>query len=41
MEYTSQGDAVFTAGPNVKIHSTPSKVAMGHTGHSGVTFYCL
>lgn len=33
----SHGAAVFTDGPNVKVHSAPNKVDTEHTAHSGVT----
>lgn len=36
-KYMSHGAVVFTDGPNVKIHSSPNKVAVEHTSRSGVT----
>lgn len=29
--------AVFTDGPNVKVHGAPNKVNIEHTAHSGMT----
>lgn len=36
-KYMSHEAAIFTDGPNMKVHSAPNKVDIEHTAHSGVT----